>query len=217
MNKIISMSLWGNDPKYGVGAIKNAQLAKKLMPDWKCRIFVDQTVPIEYQQHLYDMDNVELAELDCDGTYGMFWRFYSMFESDDNISISRDSDSRITEREVRCLDEWLESDKKFSIIRDHGRHYDWPIFGGMWGMKGMMDDRVFDLMKKYSEKHQYVIDQVFLKDVVWPIAQNDCIIHGFREIDWMKEGRRVDNFIGQGYTSYDRPIYSVSDSGEKLI
>lgn len=217
MNKIISISLWGDKPQYCVGAIKNAELAKRLMPEWKCRIFVDGTVPIEYQQQLYDMDNVEVAELDSDGTYGMFWRFYSMFESDDNICISRDSDSRITEREVRCLDEWLESDKKFSIIRDHERHYDWPMMGGMWGMKGMLDDRLYDLMKKYSEHHQYAIDQVFLKDVVWPIAQNDCIIHGIRETKWMSENRNVDNFIGQGYTDKDIPIYSVDASGEKLI
>jgi len=217
MNKIISISVWGSKSQYCMGAIKNAQLAKKLMPDWKCRIFVDQTVPIEYQQQLYDMDNVEVAELNCDGTYGMFWRFYSMFESNDNICISRDSDSRITEREVRCLDEWLESDKKFSIIRDHERHYDWPMMGGMWGMKGMLDDRVYDLMKRYSENHQYAVDQVFLKDVVWPIAQNDCIIHGLKETDWINVGRNVDNFIGQGYTSDDSPIYSLSDSGAKLI
>lgn len=217
MNKIVSISVWGSNPQYCIGAIKNAEIVKKLLPEWKCRIFVNDSVPIKYQKILYTMDNVEIAEVDSDDTYGMFWRFYSMFESEDNISISRDSDSRITEREVRCLNEWLKSDKKFSIIRDHERHYDWPMMGGMWGMKGMLDDRVYDFMKKYSEYHQYAIDQVFLKDVVWPIAQNDCIIHGIRETKWMCENRNVDNFIGQGYTDKDIPIYSVDASGEKLI
>ena len=217
MNKIISISIWGSKSQYCIGAIKNAQLAKKLMPEWKCRMFVDDTVPVEYQNQLSDMDNVEVAEVDCDGTYGMFWRFYPMFESDKNICISRDSDSRITEREVRCLKEWLESDKKFSIIRDHERHYDWPLMGGMWGMRGMMDSSVYDLMQKYSEHHQYAIDQVFLKNVVWPLAQNDCIIHGFKETEWMQEGRSVENFIGQGYTADDKPIYSGNASGAKLV
>ena len=217
MNKIISISIWGSKSQYCIGAIKNAQLAKKLMPEWKCRMFVDDTVPVEYQNQLSDMDNVEVAEVDCDGTYGMFWRFYPMFESDNNICISRDSDSRITEREVICLNEWLESDKKFSIIRDHERHYDWPLMGGMWGMRGMMDSRVYDLMKKYSLHHQYAIDQVFLQNVVWPLAKNDCIIHGFKETDWMKEGRSVENFIGQGYTADDRSIYSGNASGAKLV
>ena len=217
MNKIISISVWGSSPQYCIGAIKNAEIAKKLLPDWKCRVFVNDSVPVDYQKRLYDMDNVEVAELDSDGTYGMFWRFYSMFESEDNISISRDSDSRITEREVRCLNEWLESDKKFSIIRDHVRHYDWPMMGGMWGMKGTLDDSVYNLMEKYSKQHQYAIDQVFLKDVVWMLAKEDCIIHGLKETDWMQEGRSVDNFIGQGYTADDSPIYSASASGEKLV
>jgi len=59
MNKIISISVWGNKPQYCIGAIENAKLAKKLLPDWKCRIFVDHTVPIESQKELYQMDNVE--------------------------------------------------------------------------------------------------------------------------------------------------------------
>ena len=137
MNKIISISVWGSKPQYCIGAIKNAQLAKKLMPDWKCRMFVDDTVPVEYQKQLYDMDNVEVAEIDAQGVFGAFWRFYSMFESDDNITISRDSDSRISEREVRCVNEWIESGKKFSIIRDHERFY----FGQHLGMGGSTSNR----------------------------------------------------------------------------
>jgi len=217
MNKIISISVWGNNQQYCVGAIKNAQIAKQLLPDWKCRIFVDHTVPVEYQQQLYEMDNVEIAEVDSEETYGMFWRFYSMFESEDNISISRDSDSRISEREVRCLNEWLESGKKFSIIRDHERHYDWPMMGGMWGMKGKLDDQIYALMEKYSKQHQYAIDQVFLRDVVWPIAKDNCKISGIKETEWMKSENSFDNFIGQGYTYNDEPIYSSNVSGEKMI
>jgi len=163
------------------------------------------------------MDNVEIAEVDSEETYGMFWRFYSMFESEDNISISRDSDSRISEREVRCLNEWLESGKKFSIIRDHERHYDWPMMGGMWGMKGKLNDEIYVLMQKYSKQHQYAIDQVFLRDVVWPIAKDNCKINGIKETEWMKSENCFDNFIGQGYTYNDDPIYSSNVSGEKML
>ena len=217
MNKIISISVWGNNPQYCIGAIENAKIAKTLMPDWKCRIFLDHTVPMEFQKTLYQMDNVEIAEVESEGIYGMFWRFYSMFESDDNVCISRDSDSRISEREVRCLNEWLDSDKTFSIIRDHERHYDWPMLGGMWGVKGMLPENVYVSMEKYSSKHQYAIDQLFLKENVWPIAQKSCIIHGFLETEWMKVERSVDNFIGQGYTENNIPIYSLDSSGKKLV
>ena len=49
------------------------------------------------------------------------------------------------------------------------------------------------------------------------LAKDDCIIHGLKETGWMEEGRSVDNFIGQGYTADDSPIYSASASGEKLV
>jgi len=208
MNKIISISVWGNNPQYCIGAIKNANIAKKLLPDWKCRIFVDYTVPIEYQKQLYDMDNVEVAEVNSKGIFGAFWRFYSMFESDDNITISRDSDSRISEREVRCVNEWIESGKKFSIIRDHERHYDWPILACMWGMRGCLDESFLDKMNQYSNKHFYTSDQIFLAKEIWTLAEKNSMIHGFKEVEWMKESRDVDNFIGQGYNENDKPIYT---------
>jgi len=216
MNKI-SISVWGNKPAYSIGAIKNIQIAQKLFPDWICRIFVDGTVPTHYVEKILQFPNVELAQLDNDNLYGAFWRFYSMFQNDDDIVISRDSDSRLSEREKKCIDEWLESDKKFSIIRDHHRHYDWPMLGGMWGMKGKLNNQVFSLMEEYAQNHAYTADQVFLKDVIWPKAQNNCIIHGFLEIDWMKESRDCNNFIGQGYNENDEPLYSGDINGEKIL
>lgn len=215
MSKIISMSVWGSNPQYCLGAIKNAQIAKELMSDWKCRIFIDNTVPIQYQEELFGMDNVEVADIENDNLYGMFWRFYSMFQNYEDIVISRDSDSRLSEREIKCLNEWIKSDKKFSIIRDHERHYDWPILGGMWGMKGKLDDSIINIMETYAKNHTYAIDQVFLRDIIWPLAKDNCLVHGFREVQWMKETRNL-NFIGQGYDENDNPIYGEESSGEKI-
>lgn len=216
MNKIISISVWGNNPAYSIGAIKNVEIAQNLFPDWVCRIFVDDTVPTHYVEKMLKFHNVELAQLDNDHLYGMFWRFYSMFQNEDDIVISRDSDSRLSEREKKCIDEWLASDKKFSIIRDHHRHYDWPMLGGMWGMKGKLDDETFSLMEKYAQKHVYAVDQVFLRDLIWPKAEKDCLIHGFLEVDWMKKTRDKINFIGQGYNENDEHLYSEDSSGKKI-
>jgi hypothetical protein len=216
MSKVISISVWGNKPAYSIGAIKNIQIAQELFPDWICRIFVDGTVPTHYVEKMLEYSNVELAQIDDSNLYGMFWRFYSMFQSEDDIVISRDSDSRLSEREKRCVDEWLESDKKYSIIRDHHRHYDWPMLGGMWGMKGRLDDEILSSMEKYAQHHAYAGDQVFLKDVIWPEAEKDSIIHGFLEVDWMRETRNDEHFIGQGYDENDNPLYSGDSSGQKI-
>lgn len=215
INKIISISVWGDNPRYCVGAIKNAKLAQSIFPDWKCRIFIDDEVPSKYLSQLVNMPNVEISEVDDLSTYGAFWRFYSMFQNDDSIVISRDSDSRLSEREKRCVDEWIRSDKKFSIIRDHERHYDWPILAGMWGVKGSLNNSLYDKMTHYSRNHFYTVDQIFLSQEIWPIAKNDSLIHGFKEVEWMFQSRELIkyNFIGQGYDENDNPIYDYKEKG----
>ena len=45
MNKIISFLSGGDNPKYTVGAIKNAELAQEIYPDWKCRFYCASDVP----------------------------------------------------------------------------------------------------------------------------------------------------------------------------
>jgi len=162
------------------------------------------------------LSNVELAQVDNESIFGAFWRFYSMFQNDDDIVISRDSDSRLSERELKCVNEWIESDKKFSIIRDHERHYDWPMLAGMWGMKGSLDDSILSSMEKYAQRHFYTSDQIFLKDIIWDIAKDNSLIHGFLEVEWMKQTRDKNHFIGQGYDKDDKPLYSSEKTGERI-
>ena len=43
--KVIAFSLWGDSPKYTMGAIKNAEIAKEIFPDWTCRYYLGSDVP----------------------------------------------------------------------------------------------------------------------------------------------------------------------------
>ena len=45
MKKLICFSLWGDDSTYTIGAIKNADLAKKHYPGWICRYYIADCVP----------------------------------------------------------------------------------------------------------------------------------------------------------------------------
>ena len=64
----------------------------------------------------------------------MFWRFYPIENKDIDIFLSRDVDSRITEREMKFVNEWINSDKIFHIIRDHPGHRI-EILRGTFGIK----------------------------------------------------------------------------------
>ena len=60
MNKVVSFSLWGHDPKYTVGALKNAELAEKIYPDWKCYFFVANSVPSNIIEKLILFPNTKI-------------------------------------------------------------------------------------------------------------------------------------------------------------
>jgi hypothetical protein len=202
--KIISISVWGDNPRYIVGAKRQYELAKEFYPDWKFRIYTDKI------ENFSDSSDAELIPV-TDGSYGMFWRFRAMFESEDNIVMVRDSDSRITIREQRAVQEWLESDKKFHTFKDHEAHYEFPIIGCAFGYKGKFTEPVLNLMNSYTAQLNYYLgDQIFLKDVIWPLVKDDALIHEMQN-GWFAETRNMlanpYDFCGNGYDENNMPLY----------
>ena len=51
-----------------------------------------------------------------------------------DLILSRDLDSRFSDREQEAVRDWLNSNKKFHIMRDHPDHGT-EILGGTWGCK----------------------------------------------------------------------------------
>jgi hypothetical protein len=152
MKKIISFSLWGDNPKYTIGAIKNVELSKTIYPDWICRFYCGKSVPLDIIEKLKSYDNVEVIEMDEDGNWsGMFWRFYPASEDDVDIIISRDCDSRLSLRERLAVKEWIDSDKGFHIMRDHPQHGT-QILGGMWGVKKGVLPQMKEEINNFEQK-----------------------------------------------------------------
>ena len=44
-NRVISFGLYGNLPRYTIGAIRNMELRSIYFPDWICRFYVASNVP----------------------------------------------------------------------------------------------------------------------------------------------------------------------------
>ena len=204
MKKIISISVWGDNPRYIIGANRQYELAKQFYPDWKFRIYTDDRNKFS---HLKDAQIIQVV----DGSYGMYWRFGAMFEDKDNIVLIRDSDSRITPREVRAVNEWLDSDKAFHTFRDHDAHYEFPIIGCAFGYKGRFNDLEHRRMLEYrSQLNYYVGDQIYLRDAIYPLVKDSMMVHTMTE-DWFGETRKKlvnpYDFCGNGYDENDMPLY----------
>ena len=206
--KCISFSLWGDAPKYTVGAIENARLCNTYYPEWLVKFIVAPNVPRHVVRSLQQFDNTRLDLCnDAPGSLYYFKRFEAADDPNFSATIFRDTDSRPSHREVEAVNEWLSSKKSYHIMRDHP-HHDFPILGGMWGAKNQQKNvSIGNLMKHFindSKSLDYGSDQHFLGAFVYPIACLDAMIH-----DEFFQGRKFPSprnglqFVGQIFDEHE--------------
>ena len=58
MKKVISFSLWGDNPKYTIGAIRNAELIESIYPGWVGRFYCGESVPTDIINKLKSLINI---------------------------------------------------------------------------------------------------------------------------------------------------------------
>lgn len=204
MKKYISLSVWGDKPRYIIGAQRQIQLASEFFPEWKVLVYTDNAEPFK------GYTNAETIVRPADMN-GVFWRFEPLFEDDNNIVIVRDSDGRITFREALAVNHWLNSDKKFHIFRDHEAHTEFPIIACAFGLKGKLSDHARSVMDRFVEQpFYYTNDQVYLRDFVYPEIKDDAMIHSHTS-GWFGVTRKCllnsYSFCGNGYDENDMPLY----------
>lgn len=172
----VSFSVYGNSPKYLLGAIRNAQFIKKVMTDWTPIFFLDNNIPESFAKELCAEGAIVRTRTADWHENGMFWRFRAFFEENANRVLIRDCDSRISQRELLAIDLWLKSGKSAHIIRDHPLHQS-LIMGGMWGAKTnlLKDLGVWDRIRLFGVQRGE--DQNFLNAYIYPILVSDALIH----------------------------------------
>lgn len=210
MKNIVAYSLWGVHPMYWVGALRNIEQVKNYFPGWICRFYIDKNCKSELIETIKG-DNVEVVMVDSkDSFHGMFWRFWAAEEKDVDIFLSRDCDSRFSEREIHAIKEWLDSDKNFHIMRDHPYHTV-AILGGMWGCRngilrniGLSDS--IDKWNRFSTKGN---DQDFLGQVIYPFVKDKSMEHSEFGLNFGGETipfptKRINyEFVGEIYDEND--------------
>lgn len=215
--KTISFSLFGRDPVYAAGAIANANLAREVYPDWTCRFYVGASIAAETVDALKatGAEVVDRSERLQDWS-ALLWRFQSLTDLSVEAHLFRDCDSRLTAREAAAVEEWLTSGAEFHIIRDHPEHY-MPILAGMWGCTAAGARRIANMRPSNLANQHRFVDQLWLRDVVYPIATGRAVVHDEFGIFPDETPRRIPvprgrlagggwEFIGQGFNVDDRPL-----------
>ena len=181
MVKVISFSLWGNQTKYTIGAIRNAELVRELYPNFECWFYIHKdTVPNDIIEQLQNKSNVKIIFKygDLNHCKPTMWRFEAIDETEVEILLSRDTDSRIYDREVIAVNEWLSSGKIFHIMRDHPYHSH-LIMAGMFGTKKIQQVPNWkELMINVNQDSNRInYDQNFLRDYIYPYIVDNSVIH----------------------------------------
>lgn len=186
MTKVISFCLFGNNPKYTVGAIRNAELALKWYPGWECWFYMAASEAVEGRtthyyseiaQKLLDVGpHVQIKVVDQVPDWKlMLSRFLAITETNVEVAIFRDTDSRLSEREAIAVNEWLASAKTAIIFRDHPWHTT-EILGGGWGMKQDCLLNFKQILESWPSENKYQTDQEFLRQIIWLRIKDQSLI-----------------------------------------
>lgn len=212
--KVISYSLFGDNPIYTYGALENCNNRDKFFKDWEIRFYINSTVPEKFVNELQNRGAVCINMKKDEQFANTMWRFLPASEEGVNYFISRDCDSRLSLRDSISVQEWIESGRYFHIIRDHPTGHYWPVNAGMWGSRGGSITNISNLIESYIASHPYLvsektIDQIFLKDIIYPEAINSLLLHD-EYFNYEGIGRSIK--LLRSYDNYDFIGESVDEN-----
>jgi hypothetical protein len=201
--KIISYSLYGDNKKYTLGAVYNAYLIKKYMPDWTARYYVNNTVPLQILDELRRA-NAQLIYISDTTIHGSFWRFFVADDEAVDIYEIRDTDDRISDLQASVIREFEESSCNFHMVRGIVAHRK-PMMAGMWGGKVKIKN-IRELINQYPQHYIFEHDEYFLNGQIYNtyFKPSEAYIHGFHHGYGYKEFKPLpeNNQIGGVHEYY---------------
>ena len=135
MKKVVSFSLWGDCDHYTYGAIENAKsVTNEFYLDWESWFYTHPSVNQDIQEKIKDAGGKVIQSSHSKDFSILFDRFKPMSDPNVSIFVSRDCDSRISDKEYQAVLEWENSNFQFHAMRDHFHHHLY-VMGGLWGAK----------------------------------------------------------------------------------
>lgn len=184
--KVVSFSLFyfhpARFPSYYAGLIHNILLVYELLPGWTVRVYYDVTLdPMMDVVRAMGAQTIAMpTEYHRDRS--RMWRFLVVDDPDVSWFLCRDTDGRITLRDVAMITKWMESNTPVHIIRDHWGH-NTLIQAGMWGaniayLRTVLNMNMADAIRTWrASNDNYAADEEFLAEVLWPKVKSSALIH----------------------------------------
>jgi len=196
--KVISMSLYGKDPRYTWGVLRNAQLVPVYLPDWTLRVYVaadrapsELAVPPRIINKLRLL-GAEIATVPTGNSMApRNWRLLAANDQHVDYFLVRDADCRLSEREAAAVRDWLSVLEKnrsesgiIHCIRDHPKHAEQAIIDGLWGgrpraLHQLLRQDMTQMMETVQSNRSSsdAVMRTFLNQVLWPAVNNFSYCH----------------------------------------
>lgn len=163
--KIISMSLYGNDPKYFDKLDDNIQFVNTYLPEWTLRIYLHDQVDHSLRNTLIESGIevyiVEDRAVEPGKSAGAFWRFLPLCEDVDVVVL--DADDYITNDHIKNIHSFF-NDSKYLI---KGK-WVWPWPKEHIQAKDIFKKRSLQLpfdkhfIQTYPHRYEFGEDEIFL-------------------------------------------------------
>lgn len=206
--RLISYCLFGEDPLYAGGILRNLEEAERYYPGWHVLVFVDQSVGTGVREEISEAGGLVVEAQS--GLPLTVERFLPALDDEVDVVLVRDADSSLTPREVAAVNEWIESGKKWHVMRDHPYHQA-SVMGGMWGCRGGCFSELGEALARYEFSGSYGEDQVFLADWLWRKWQKDALVHDSQGsfdgvVKAFPEARDGERFVGERVDQHGEPL-----------
>ena len=178
MKQVIAYSLYGNQERYTIGAIKNAILAQQHFYGYTVRFYTGASVPESIKQTLQLFPHFEIMnEEGPEDHTAKLWRFKALADTKVDVVLSRDADARLTRRERIAHEDFLASKLDFHIMKDHPIGHNYKISAGMFAARKGAIPEIAQLLEEQQSKDYYTQDQDWLAEQIWPRIKDSCLIH----------------------------------------
>jgi len=175
-NKVISVSLFGDNPYYYNHAYKMKDDLPKYFPDWELRIYIHYKTPsLIIKKFIQKGCQVIIIQQDnmtpSDST---FWRFLA---AQDNVTfICRDVDYELNNFDYQQVNKWIKEDDTYFMkyLRTDLSHKIKYILlsiklfhAGFWGGRNRCVPNMLEKINKYKYRKHWIKDELFLENIIW--------------------------------------------------
>lgn len=209
----ISFCVYGKTKLYLEGALKNKYQYNQ--ENYNCLFYTRKDIDVNVKNKL--KNTIECC--DMPGWFMMFTRFYPVENPNNSIYMSRDTDCRLSKREISSIEDWLQSKKTLHIIRDHPYH-NTEILGGLWGFQNNnIPNLRFQIAKwciefvKNNKIYQKGPDQFFLKNLYQKYHKDAYIQDSYLNYEnkklkhKIKAERQGKEYLGEAFDENDNILH----------